>query len=101
MQSPPTPQPADANDEQAVITMYTTRWCSDCVITKNFLQKLRVPFAEVDIESDPEAAEYVIRANEGRRSVPTLVVNGDATSLSGFSRAKLDAFLKKHDLLPS
>ena len=88
----------DSMDVPAV-TMYTTRWCGDCIITKNFLTKFNVPFEEIDIENDPEAAAYVMDVNQGRRSVPTLVYNGEATSLSGFSRAKLDAFLEHHELL--
>ena len=80
------------------VTMYTTRWCGDCTITKNFLDKFGIPFEEIDIENDPQAAEYVMRVNDGRRSVPTLVVDGDAVSLSGFSRQKFDAFVAKHGL---
>lgn len=80
------------------ITMYTTSWCGDCQVTKNFLKKLEIPFREVNIEQDPEAAAYVMQVNAGKRSVPTLVYNGSAESLSGFSRAKLDAFLEKHHL---
>ncbi len=81
------------------IKMYTTSWCGDCQIAKNFLQKLEIPFEEVNIEQDHGAADYVMQVNGGRRSVPTLVYNGDVASLSGFSRAKLDAFLSKHNLL--
>lgn len=81
------------------VKMYTTSWCSDCQVTKAFLEKLEVPFEEINIEQDAAAADYVTHINKGRRSVPTLVYNGDAASLSGFSRAKLDAFLSKHALL--
>lgn len=80
------------------LTMYTTRWCGDCQRAKTFLQKFAIPFVEVDIEQDPEAAEYVQRVNDGRRSVPTLVLGGRATSLSGFTREKFDAFLDQHGL---
>jgi mycoredoxin len=86
---------------QQPITIYTTPWCGDCQVAKRFLSKFEIPYREVDIEQDPAAAELVMQLNEGRRSVPTLVYAGDATSLSRFSRAKLDAFLQKHDLLPS
>ncbi len=78
--------------------MYTTHWCGDCRVTKHLLTKLDIPFEEINIEGDPEAADYVMRVNGGRRSVPTLVYGDDATSLSNFSRAKLDAFLEKHNL---
>ena len=82
-----------------MIKMYTTNWCGDCLVTKNFLSRFGIPFEEINIENDPVAADYVMQVNDGRRSVPTLVYNGDAESMSGFSRAKLDAFLNKHQLL--
>ena len=81
------------------LVMYTTSWCGDCVVTKKALSKLHVPFLEVNIEEDPDAAAYVMQVNGGRRSVPTLVYRGDAASLSNFSRAKLDTFLSRHQLL--
>ncbi|MCA9836625.1 MAG: NrdH-redoxin [Trueperaceae bacterium] len=84
-----------------MIKMYTTSWCGDCHVTKAFLTKFSIPFEEINIEQDPQAAEYVMQINGGRRSVPTLEYNGDATSLSNFSRSKLDAFLQKHQLLQS
>ncbi len=82
-----------------VLKMYTTTWCGDCRVAKTALNRLGVAFEEVNIENDPAAADYVMAVNHGRRSVPTLVYGGDAASLSGFSRAKLDAFLTKHALL--
>lgn len=81
------------------IKVYTTRWCGDCQITKKYLSKFGIPYEEIDIENDPQAAEYVMQVNDGRRSVPTLVYDGEATSLSRFSRTKLDEFLQKHQLL--
>jgi mycoredoxin len=81
-----------------MVKIYSTTWCGDCQVTKTFLKKLDIPFEEVNIEEHPDAADYVMQVNNGKRSVPTLVVNGEATSLSGFSRAKFDAFLQKHQL---
>ena len=80
------------------ITMYTTTWCGDCTITKNYLIKFDSPFEEINIEQDEQAANYVMQVNNGKRSVPTLVYNGEATSLSDFSRAKFNAFIEKYDL---
>lgn len=82
-----------------MIKMYTTSWCGDCHVAKAFLNKFSIPFEEINIEEDPLAADYVMQVNGGRRSVPTLEYNGDATSLSSFSRSKLDAFLAKHQLI--
>lgn len=81
------------------IKVYTTRWCGDCEITKKYLTKFQIPFQEIDIEDDPQAAEYVMKVNDGRRSVPTLVYGDEATCLSRFSRQRLDEFLSKHRLL--
>ena len=82
-----------------MLKIYTTTRCGDCTVAKTLLHKLSIPFEEVDIEHDPAAADYVMRVNGGRRSVPTLVVGEEATSLSRFSRERFDAFLKKHRLL--
>lgn len=98
-----TPQPVPQTDavQTDKVMMYTTSWCGDCQVTKTFLKKLDVPFEEINIEQVDGAADYVMSVNGGRRSVPTLVYKGDAASLSGFSRAKLDAFLSRHQLLAS
>ena len=90
---------SDTDSQNPTLVMYTTTWCGDCVVTKRALSKLEVPFREVNIEENPDAAAYVMQVNGGRRSVPTLVYNGDAASLSNFSRAKLDSFLSRHRLL--
>lgn len=81
------------------LTMYTTTWCGDCQVTKRALSQLEIPYTEVNIEENPAAAELVMLLNGGRRSVPTLVYNGEAESMSRFSRAKLDNFLLRHRLL--
>lgn len=82
-----------------MIRIYTTSWCGDCAVAKNVLRQRRVEFEEINIELDPDAARFVTSVNGGRRSVPTLEYAGDAISLSGFSRARLDAWLARHDLL--
>ena len=76
-----------------MIKMYTTSWCSDCHVTKNVLKQRGIEFQEINIEQDETAAEYVMSVNGGKRSVPTLEYNGQATSMSRFSREKLDAWL--------
>ena len=82
-----------------MITMYTTPTCSDCTVTRMHLERLGLSFEEVDITTDEAAAGYVMSVNDGRRSVPTLVVDGKATSLSRFERSRFDAFLSEHGLL--
>ena len=89
------------NTSTDTVKMYTTSWCGDCQVTKSFLKKLSIPFEEINIEQVEGAADYVMSVNGGRRSVPTLVYKDDAASMSGFSRAKLNAFLSRNHLLAS
>ena len=55
------------------VTMYTTTWCGYCVRLKKLMQREGISFAEVDIEREPGAADVVMQANGGNRTVPTLV----------------------------
>ena len=71
------------------ITIYSTGWCPDCRRAKMFLKERGVEFREVNIEEDPEAEEIVIRANHGRRKVPTLKVGQRYFACSSFSAHKL------------
>lgn len=61
------------------VTVYSTRWCGDCRRSKRFLDRHSVPYEEIDIEERPEAAATVQQINNGRRSVPTIVIEGGAT----------------------
>lgn len=55
------------------ITMYTTQWCGYCRRLKSQLDREGIAYELVDIEEQPEAASVVESANNGNRTVPTLV----------------------------
>ena len=57
----------------ASVTMYTTSWCGYCLRLKKLMQREGIEFAEVDIEHDAQAADLVMKANGGNRTVPTLL----------------------------
>lgn len=78
---------------QESLIVYGTSWCPDCTAVKRALSAKGVAFTEVNIEEDEAAAEIVMKANGGRRSVPTLVHGELARSLSQFRPQKLDEFL--------
>jgi mycoredoxin len=65
----------------AAVTMYTTDWCGYCVRLKKLMQREGIEFAEVNIEHDAQAAELVMQANGGNRTVPTLVF-ADGTAMT-------------------
>jgi mycoredoxin len=64
-----------------MVTMYTTTWCGYCRRLKDGLNRAGIDFVEVDIEADEAAADIVVAANGGNRTVPTLVFP-DGTALT-------------------
>ena len=56
----------------APLTMYTTSWCGFCFRLKTALKAEGISYTEIDIESDPTAAEFVMSVNGGNQTVPTL-----------------------------
>jgi len=61
------------------VTMYTTQWCGFCRRLKSQLAREGIEVAEVDIERDTAAADYVMSVNGGNQTVPTIVFpNGTA-----------------------
>jgi mycoredoxin len=61
------------------VTMYTTSWCGYCLRLKKELEAEGIPFAEVDIEADPTAAQFVASVNHGNETVPTLKFSDGST----------------------
>ncbi|HEU5376411.1 MAG TPA: methyltransferase domain-containing protein [Ktedonobacteraceae bacterium] len=55
------------------ITMYATRWCGDCRRSKRWLDTHGIRYDVIDIDCDDRVAAYVIQADGGLRSVPTIV----------------------------
>jgi mycoredoxin len=53
--------------------MYTTTWCGYCIRLKRQLEREGIAFTEVDIETDPKAADLVMSLNAGNATVPTVV----------------------------
>lgn len=73
----------------ASVTMYTTTWCGYCVRLKKLMQREGIEFAEVDIETDAGAADRVMQANGGNRTVPTLVfADGSALTNPSIDQVK-------------
>jgi mycoredoxin len=77
----------------AKIRMYTTPSCSDCRAAKRFLVGKGIAFEEINIEEVPGAAEVVVQATGGKRSVPTFDIDGRFVTFSPFSLKKLSEAL--------
>ncbi|MEZ5210021.1 MULTISPECIES: mycoredoxin [unclassified Gordonia (in: high G+C Gram-positive bacteria)] len=56
----------------ADLTVYTTSWCPFCVRLKASLNRNEIPYTEIDVEADADAAAFVESVNGGNRVVPTV-----------------------------
>ncbi|HTP14589.1 MAG TPA: mycoredoxin [Streptosporangiaceae bacterium] len=70
----------------APLIMYTTPWCAFCRRLKSQLARDGIEIAEVDIEQDPAAADYLMSVNGGFQTVPTIVF-ADGSALTNPSAA--------------
>jgi|TARA_B110000438_G_scaffold191321_1_gene182955 glutaredoxin len=57
------------------ITMYSRSMCSDCVRSKAFLDKNKIPYKEINILEDTQAQKIVINLNDGEARVPTIIID--------------------------
>jgi mycoredoxin len=58
------------------ITIYTRPWCGSVLRVKRWLDQRGIPYTEINIAQDKEAARYVESLNGGNQAVPTIVVDG-------------------------
>ncbi len=64
--TPPLPAPG-------TVTMFSTTWCGYCRRLKSQMQREGIEFTELDIELEPERAQFVMSVNGGNQTVPTLL----------------------------
>jgi mycoredoxin len=57
----------------AQIVMYITEYCSDCIRAKKFFEANNIPHPRVGLEGNAEATDFVIKINDGYKSVLTIV----------------------------
>ncbi len=55
-----------------MLTMYSTTWCGYCRRLKLQLDRAGLPYREVDIERDADAARFVEGVNGGNQTVPVI-----------------------------
>lgn len=53
--------------------MYTTEYCSDCHRAKAFFEANKIEYLRVGLEDNEDAVEFVMKVNNGSRSVPTII----------------------------
>ncbi len=79
------------------ILMYSRNMCSDCIRSKNYLEKNQIPFEEINIIENPEFKDTVEKLNNGRQTVPTIIIENEKEKiiLSEPSDLELGISIKK------
>ncbi|MBC8266958.1 MAG: glutaredoxin family protein [Flavobacteriales bacterium] len=67
------------------IKMYGADWCPDCRNAKSFLESKGVKFEYIIITDNDDAIEFLERVNNGKRIIPTLVVDGETHTNPGIN----------------
>ena len=57
------------------IIFYGAEWCSDCKRAKQFLTENNIDFEFVDVDIDKNATNLVETINNGKRIIPTILIN--------------------------
>ncbi|MFA1544874.1 mycoredoxin [Actinomadura chokoriensis] len=87
-----TPTTAQGTGLSGQLTMYTTTWCGFCRRLKSQLARDGIEMIEVDIERNPEAADFVMSVNGGNQTVPTVTI-GDKIVLTNPSAKEVKRHL--------
>lgn len=53
--------------------MYTTEYCGDCIRAKAFFEENNIEYIKISLEGNEEATNFVMKINNGYRSVPTII----------------------------
>jgi thioredoxin reductase (NADPH) len=57
------------------IKIYGADWCSDCIVAKNFLSSHQIQFDYIDITDNDIAIKMIEKINNGKRIIPTILVD--------------------------
>jgi len=71
------------------IVMYGVDWCPDCRRARFFFKRKNIPYLDVNIDENEQAAAFVKEINGGMRSVPTIIFP-DGSLLVEPSEAQLE-----------
>ena len=66
--------------------MYSANWCSDCVIAKKFLDDQGIIYIHIDINNNVEATKLIKKINNGKRVIPTFIINNKTYINPGISK---------------
>lgn len=82
------PLPGSTSEPDADVVMYCTSWCPGCRRARVYFEANNIPYVEIDITRDREAAARVRGWANGNETTPTFNIRGQI--LVEFDERKLD-----------
>jgi glutaredoxin 3 len=73
------------------VVVYTTPTCGYCHQATQYLAQRGIPYREVDVAADSQAAAEMVNLS-GQRGVPVLLIDGQV--VVGFNRPRIDQLLE-------
>ncbi|MFN3411826.1 MAG: Uxx-star family glutaredoxin-like (seleno)protein [Exilispira sp.] len=70
-----------------MVIVYSTPGCPYCSMAKDYLRSKNVPFEDIDVSKNQQAAMEMIRKS-GQSGVPVIDFNGEI--IIGFDRSRLE-----------
>ena len=79
----------------ARVVLFSTSTCSWCRRAKRYFKEQGVPFKEINVERDPQAARDIVRKT-GQTGVPVIKIGG--AWIVGFDKERIDKELTRRAL---
>ena len=78
------------------VTIYGATWCAFCHTAKAYLNSLKVPFKDIDVDHEAGAAEELVKMT-GMSAVPVIKIGDEV--IVGFDRQRIDLALRSNKLI--
>lgn len=73
------------------VKVYSTPSCPWCTVAKKYLSSKNIPYQDVDVSRDREAAMEMIQKS-GQRGVPVIDIDGEI--IVGFDQGRIDTLIR-------
>jgi glutaredoxin 3 len=84
------------SDTNPNVVIYSAGWCAFCHMAKQYFDSLKVPFNEIDVEHDREAARELVEKT-GQAGIPVIEIGGE--TIIGFDRQRIDLALRANNIV--
>jgi len=78
------------NEDHRII-LYGADWCPDCRKSKAFLDENMINYQFIDIEKNEWSIPIITKINNGKRKIPTIIINNDTVLVEPSNEELRDA----------